>query len=186
MKNEYSFFRKEPTLTGRLPDNQQTGCEIKYIFVMNYSYHCQHDTSFCFFCLCFFCPLSVSVLQGGMYVFQLFDSYAASGMCLLFVAIFECVCIGWVYGESLKNCCSFEYLWSFLFPQGKQTHRPCTLAKQGPLHSHAFSWIFFLPFPGTDLHFPLAALEIRDSSKSFFSHKMSVQATFPSTSDTHR
>lgn len=49
--------------------------------------------------------MPVSSCQGGMYVFQLFDSYAASGMCLLFVAIFESICIGWVYGKTAASDC---------------------------------------------------------------------------------
>ncbi|NXD09934.1 S6A12 protein, partial [Nothocercus nigrocapillus] len=39
------------------------------------------------------------VTEGGMYIFQLFDYYAASGTCLLFLAIFEAICVGWVYGK---------------------------------------------------------------------------------------
>uniref|UniRef100_A0A8C7GHH6 Solute carrier family 6 member 11 n=1 Tax=Oncorhynchus kisutch TaxID=8019 RepID=A0A8C7GHH6_ONCKI len=49
--------------------------------------------------ICSFFLGLIMLTEGGMYVFQLFDSYAASGMCLLFVAIFESICIGWVYGS---------------------------------------------------------------------------------------
>ena len=34
-----------------------------------------------------------------MYVFQLFDFYGASGICLLFYCFFEALVIGWVYSK---------------------------------------------------------------------------------------
>nr|XP_054757022.1 uncharacterized protein LOC129263125 [Lytechinus pictus] len=42
---------------------------------------------------------------GGMYIFQLFDYYAASGFVLLWVSMFESFTIGWVYGgrRFMKN-----------------------------------------------------------------------------------
>uniref|UniRef100_A0A3Q3RCM3 Transporter n=1 Tax=Monopterus albus TaxID=43700 RepID=A0A3Q3RCM3_MONAL len=50
--------------------------------------------------MCFIsCILGLTmVTKGGMYVFQLFDYYAASGVCLLWVAFFECIAVAWVYG----------------------------------------------------------------------------------------
>lgn len=38
------------------------------------------------------------VSQGGMYVFQILDSYAVSGFCLLFLIFFECIAISWAFG----------------------------------------------------------------------------------------
>ncbi|XP_064422441.1 sodium- and chloride-dependent creatine transporter 1-like [Latimeria chalumnae] len=47
--------------------------------------------------ICFILDLSM-VTKGGMYVFQLFDYYSASGITLLWQAFWECVVIAWVYG----------------------------------------------------------------------------------------
>uniref|UniRef100_A0AAV2M7S9 Transporter n=1 Tax=Knipowitschia caucasica TaxID=637954 RepID=A0AAV2M7S9_KNICA len=40
----------------------------------------------------------VMVTEGGLYVFQVFDYYACSGVTLLLFAFLQAMCIGWVYG----------------------------------------------------------------------------------------
>uniref|UniRef100_A0A3P9N2S3 Transporter n=1 Tax=Poecilia reticulata TaxID=8081 RepID=A0A3P9N2S3_POERE len=69
----------------------------------------------------------VMVTEGGLYVFQLFDYYACSGMTLLFFAILQSVCIGWVYGadrhyDNVKDMIGYrpwpfmKYCWRYITP----------------------------------------------------------------------
>ncbi|XP_072329215.1 sodium- and chloride-dependent creatine transporter 1-like isoform X2 [Scyliorhinus torazame] len=47
--------------------------------------------------ICFVIDLCM-VTDGGMYIFQLFDYYSASGITLLWQAFWECIVVAWVYG----------------------------------------------------------------------------------------
>lgn len=44
----------------------------------------------------------LSHTQGGLYIFQVFDYYACSGMTLLLIAILQSVGVGWVYGKFMN------------------------------------------------------------------------------------
>ncbi|XP_018602399.1 sodium- and chloride-dependent GABA transporter 2-like isoform X2 [Scleropages formosus] len=69
----------------------------------------------------------VMVTEGGMYVFQLLDYYACSGMTLLIFAILQSICVGWIYGANLmynniedmigyRPSSLFKYCWRYFTP----------------------------------------------------------------------
>ncbi|KAK9503688.1 hypothetical protein O3M35_010195 [Rhynocoris fuscipes] len=58
-----------------------------------------HRGKFTLFVCLLLCLLGIPmVTHGGIYIFQLMDTYSASGMCLLWVCIFQTVAISWVFG----------------------------------------------------------------------------------------
>ncbi|XP_039454088.1 sodium- and chloride-dependent betaine transporter-like [Oreochromis aureus] len=79
------------------------------------------------FCLiCFFCQL-VTITEGGMFVFQLFDYYACNGACILFLCVFETLALGWIFGadrlyDIIKDMTGtqvnyfFKLCWLYLMP----------------------------------------------------------------------
>ncbi|KAK7582127.1 hypothetical protein V9T40_013572 [Parthenolecanium corni] len=78
-------------------------------------------------CVCSYLTGLSCITQNGMYVFQLLDSYAVSGSCLLFLIFFECVAISWAYGidrfyDALKDMIGYypfvgwKYCWLYVTP----------------------------------------------------------------------
>lgn len=76
--------------------------------------------------VCFLLALPL-VCGRGIFLFHLIDSFGASGLTLLFIAIFECIVIGWVYGadrflDNIEDMIGypplpvFKYCWMFITP----------------------------------------------------------------------
>uniref|UniRef100_A0AAR2KZE1 Transporter n=1 Tax=Pygocentrus nattereri TaxID=42514 RepID=A0AAR2KZE1_PYGNA len=98
----------------------------------------------------------IMLMEGGMYVFQLFDYYAASGMCLLFMAIFETVCIAWVYGadhfyDNIEDMIGYrpgpliKYCWKFFTPFTCISTFAFSLVKYTPLR---YNSVYVYPWWG--------------------------------------
>ena len=67
------------------------------------------------------------VKQGGMYVFEMFNTYACSNLVLLWLIFFECIAISWGFGvnrffEGIKDMVGyyparwFKLCWCFFTP----------------------------------------------------------------------
>lgn len=76
--------------------------------------------------VCFLVALPL-VCGRGIILFHLIDSFGASGLTLLFIAIFECIVIGWFYGadrflDNIEDMVGyppvpvFKYCWMFITP----------------------------------------------------------------------
>lgn len=107
----------------------------------------------------------VMVTEGGLYIFQLFDYYACSGMTLLLFAFLQSVCIGWVYGAdrfydniedmigyrplplikySLKYVTPVICLGTFIFSLVKYTPLKFNNVIEYPWWGYALGWWFTL------------------------------------------
>uniref|UniRef100_A0A8D3CL22 Transporter n=1 Tax=Scophthalmus maximus TaxID=52904 RepID=A0A8D3CL22_SCOMX len=113
-------------------DSQFVGVEgfvtgILDLFPGRYYHQYKREIAVAICCLlCFIIDLSM-VTQGGMYVFQLFDYYSASGMTLLWQAFWECIVVAWVYGadrfmDDVARMIGYrpfpwmKWCWSFITP----------------------------------------------------------------------
>ncbi|KAG5269424.1 hypothetical protein AALO_G00201850 [Alosa alosa] len=115
-------------------------------------------------CLVFYCLICFSVgilmvTEGGMYVFQIFDYYACNGTCLLFLAVFLSLAMGWLFGtENLydivqdmtgsRPCPIFKVCWKYLTPAVSLVSFICSLVEYQPLTFNRWyvypGWVYVL------------------------------------------
>jgi len=113
----------------------------------------------------YICGLA-AVTEGGFYVFQLFDFYAASGWALLWLLFFECIAVSWCVGinrwyDHMKSMIGYypaawwKFCWVFATPAvcmgtmifGLVKYQPVRMAAYNydfPVWGHIFGWFLSL------------------------------------------
>ena len=81
------------------------------------------------------------LFQGGIYVFNLLDSFSA-GISLLFLVIFELMVVGWIYGENDTYSSNFILL---VWKRKPSLFSTTVCALADALISKACSQLMFLP-----------------------------------------
>ncbi|XP_070775811.1 sodium- and chloride-dependent GABA transporter 2-like [Enoplosus armatus] len=116
-------------------------------------FHTGHRRKVLLLAICVGCFLVglLMVTKGGLYVFLLFDYYASNGMPLMFFAIVESVCIGWVYGadryyDNIKDMIGYrpppymKYCWKFITPAVCTSILLLSLIKFTPLKYNTYQY----------------------------------------------
>ncbi|KAM6928426.1 sodium- and chloride-dependent GABA transporter 2-like [Xenentodon cancila] len=130
-------------------------------------FHVGHRRKLLLLAICvgsFFIGL-VMVTEGGLYVFQVFDYYACSGMTLLLFATLQSLCVGWIYGADrfydniedmigyrplnlIKYCLKYltpvVCMGTFLFTLVKYTPLKFNNTIEYPWWGYALGWWFTL------------------------------------------
>ncbi|XP_035238307.1 sodium- and chloride-dependent GABA transporter 2-like isoform X2 [Anguilla anguilla] len=126
-----------------------------------------HRRKFLLLLICVVCFLIglLMVTEGGLYIFQLFDYYACSGMTLLTFAIVQSIAVGWIYGadhlyDNLEDMIGYrplpliKYCWRYVTPVVCTATLIFSLVKYNPLKfnntqeypwwGYAIGWFFTL------------------------------------------
>ncbi|XP_059200264.1 sodium- and chloride-dependent GABA transporter 2-like [Centropristis striata] len=91
------------------------------------------------------------VTEGGLYVFLLFDYYAASGIPIMSLVIFESICVGWIFGadryyDKIKEMIGYypslymKCCWKFFTPSICVGILLFSLAKFTPLKYNTYQY----------------------------------------------
>ncbi|XP_008317991.1 sodium- and chloride-dependent GABA transporter 2-like isoform X2 [Cynoglossus semilaevis] len=137
----------------------------------------------------------VMVTEGGLYIFQVFDYYACSGMTLLLFAILQSVCVGWVYGADrfydnvedmigyrplplIKHCLKYATplvcMGTFIFSLLKHTPLKFNNTIEYPWWGSALGWWFTL---SSTLMVPLWMLYKLSSTPGTLRQRISILCT---------